>query len=215
MLIDDKENTPDPEHRLPNPKRRAKPTDASHQPPNPSTVLSPKSSNSQNLPNSPSRPLLTSPQKSYFPQPTSPLKPSITQQASPAKSAAPAAAATLANPAGAASKSTRGRTAKGRQAERNVQSTLGPNSRQKRGAVSQNEAAETRLASSSSNISITSSATTVVRKATKNTKSNARVEAPQTEKGTRGAKGMDRTDKVVTSRSEASVTGRRVLRSRG
>lgn len=85
----DKENTPDL-HSIPNPKKRPRP--------NPATILSPKSSNSNNLAHhSPVRPNLVSTQKpsSYLSRPTSPLKADVmtklAMSASPAKAAAIAA----------------------------------------------------------------------------------------------------------------------------
>lgn len=81
-LTADKENTPQAE--LPNPKKRTKTTATggasnramSRSKVQPSQVLSPKSSNSRTLPQSPIRPV-ASPSRAGFVRPASPLKPSI------------------------------------------------------------------------------------------------------------------------------------------
>lgn len=59
-----------------NQKKRLKPN-STRNAPNPSTVLSPKSANSRNLPQSPMRPTLGSPQRSHLSKLQSPLKPAV------------------------------------------------------------------------------------------------------------------------------------------
>ena len=87
------------EDPIPNPKKRTRTTrnaEARH-PPNPSTVLSPKSNNSRTLPQSPiRRPTWGSPQKHFHSRPASPLKP-VLSPAKPNVAAAAAATATLAS----------------------------------------------------------------------------------------------------------------------
>lgn len=209
MMIDDKENTPDPQHMLPNPKKRTKHKDPSRQAPNHHNVLSPKSSNSQNLSNASTRSHLTSPQKFYFSRPTSPLKPSIMHQLSPARSSGPAATANPVVLAAGTSKTTRAKTTKGRQAGLSNQAGTKAKARQPYPGESRSELPETRLASSSSNASMTSSATTIVRKTARSTKAAAKLDVSQVKKGTRGGKA------VATTRIEAPLAGRRVLRTRG
>ena len=86
---DDKENTPDPSLDMPAPKKRAKPAGPASRA-HPSTVLSPKSSNSRTLPRvSPAKPPGDQPAAS---RPASPLKPPLA--ASPAKGPSVVAAAT-------------------------------------------------------------------------------------------------------------------------
>ena len=211
MYTHDKENTPDPDQMPPNPKKRAKPTQHTRRPPNPSTVLSPKSSNSQNLQSNATRPQLPSPQKFYFSRPTSPLKPSTTQQISPAKSAAVAATANLADLIGGGPNITRSKSIKGRQAQR---PTKAFKETSKKGKVEpRSEELDTRVVSTSSNISMASSATTIIQKDAKSTRLATKAEAPRARKGNKGTKGIKAAEKPMTM-TEAPLAGRRVLRTR-
>ena len=220
MENEDKENTPDPAQSLPNPKKRPK-TAAnapSRQVTNPSTVLSPKSSNSRALAphRSPVRPQLGSPQKSFLSHPTSPLKPSITaptapKPASPAKAAAIAATTTMnappANTAQEKPRLTRTRGAAAAKATKQpataaLKTKTAPITRAKKGVELMTAAVvpnyQSRTVSAASN---TSTATTVV------TKQAAKPAAASKGKG-----------KAVTKKVpavEAPAQGRRVLRKRG
>ena len=209
----DKENTPEPGH-LPNPKKRTKTTaiSPSRQLTNPSTVLSPKSSNSRTLPQSPIRPALASPQKSYLSRPPSPLKPMSpskqlppSKQFSPAKSAAIAAISTLANTASEKPKATRGKAAAGKKATITAATAAKPAAtRAKRGVGASQAARGTRIASNSSDASTTSNATTVMRKGGKAPASAASAARK------RGV-GVSAAGKKV---AEAPAAGRRILRKR-
>ncbi|KAL8785442.1 MAG: hypothetical protein Q9213_003372 [Squamulea squamosa] len=216
---DDKENTPDPTIPLQS-KKRPKPTN--HHPSNPTAVLSPKSSNSRAMAphQSPIRPQLGSPQKSFLSHATSPLKPSITvpvvsKPTSPAKAAAIAATSmTNAAPVNNAHENLRATRTRGAAATKAtkkpaavaMKAKTAPITRAKRGAEPTQAAVapkdESRTVSAASN---SSTATTVVRKA-----------APKTAVASKG-KG-----KVVTKKGPAAKTaveppaqGRRVLRKRG
>ncbi|KAL9601382.1 MAG: hypothetical protein Q9219_002558 [cf. Caloplaca sp. 3 TL-2023] len=208
---DDKENTPDPTHPL-STKKRPKPN--STRPSHPSTVLSPKSSNPRQQ--SPIRPQLGSPQKSYFSHPTSPLKPSggfaAPKLTSPAKAAAvvatAAASSSLANTANEKPRATRARAGAATKMAKAptaaaVKVRTAPNTRAKRGVDAPNEAPkhELRTVSAASN---TSTGTTVVRKA-------GRAAAVG------GAVGVKAKGKKVAPAPavEPPPPGRRVLRKRG
>ncbi|KAL8855807.1 MAG: hypothetical protein Q9178_007571 [Gyalolechia marmorata] len=212
---DDKENTPDPTIPLQS-KKRPKPNT------NPSTVLSPKSSNSRTLAphQSPIRPQLGSPQKSFPPHATSPLKPSITvpiapKLASPAKAAAVAATsamnATSASNAPEKPRATRTRAAAATRATKPPASTATrtknpPITRAKRGAAPATAAvAQSRTVSAASN---SSTATTVVRKAA----AAKPVVASKAKGKTTVTKRVPAADKSAV---EAPAQGRRVLRKRG
>ncbi|KAL8678160.1 MAG: hypothetical protein Q9186_005451 [Xanthomendoza sp. 1 TL-2023] len=220
---DDKENTPDPTIPLQS-KKRPKPN--AHHPANPSTVLSPKSSNSRALAphQSPVRPQLGSPQKSYLSHPTSPLKPSVSvlvapKPASPAKAAAVAATGTLsAAPTNKAAEKLRATRTRGAAATKTTKAVAAapkakaPITRAKRGAEPAPAAPEpkdeSRTVSAASN---TSNATTVVTKP---------VARPAAKGGAVAAKGRGKAvgKKAAAadkSAIEAPAQGRRVLRKRG
>ncbi|KAL8655851.1 MAG: hypothetical protein Q9226_002880 [Calogaya cf. arnoldii] len=214
---DDKENTPDPTIPLQSKKR---PRPNNHHPSNPAAVLSPKSSNSRTLPphQSPNRPQLGSPQKSFLSHATSPLKPSITlpvapKLASPAKAAAVAATSTTnAAPVNNAPENPRATRTRGAATTRATKQPAAaaskiktaPITRAKRGAeptpavVASRD--ESRTVSAASN---TSTATTLV------TKPAAKPTVASKGKG----KGKGATKKVLAV--EAPAQGRRVLRKRG
>lgn len=200
----DKENVQDHDQRIPNPKKRTK-AGTSRQAPNPSTVLSPKSANSRTLPQSPIRPTLGSPQKSYISRPVSPLKPpSPVKMASPAKVAAAAATATLAGMLSEKAKPGRPKAVAGRKAP-NPTTTKAGSTRAKRGAGNDvHEPEDVRKASNTSNISNFSTATTVV-KPGKKAVANA---------GKKGDVGVRAVGKKVTAGTEGPPAGRRVLRKR-
>ncbi|KAL8916318.1 MAG: hypothetical protein Q9208_008585 [Pyrenodesmia sp. 3 TL-2023] len=211
---DDKENTPDPTHPL-STKKRAKPN-ITH----PSAVLSPKSSNPVNQ--SPTRPQLGSPQKSYQSHHTSPLKPSAAfappKITSPAKAAAVVAtnAATSATIASEKPRTTRTRAAAAKTAKAPTMATgskskAAPVTRAKRGADTPIEVVrnESRTVSAASN---TSTGTTVVRKVGKAVGTGTAAAAKGKGKGkVGGKKGAAPATAVV----EAPAQGRRVLRKRG
>ncbi|KAL8730656.1 MAG: hypothetical protein Q9166_003969 [cf. Caloplaca sp. 2 TL-2023] len=219
---DDKENTPDPTIPLQS-KKRPKPN--AHHPASPSAVLSPKSSNSRALPphESPVRPHLGSPQKSFLSHPTSPLKPSITlpvasKPASPAKAAAIAATATKntasSNTGNEKPRATRTRGAAAGKTTKSAanKTKTAPITRTKRGAERTTAAAApkdvSRTVSAASN---TSNATTLVTRP---------VVKPVAKGGAATAKGRG---KAVAKKApvadkpavEAPAQGRRVLRKRG
>ncbi|KAL8905207.1 MAG: hypothetical protein Q9171_006764 [Xanthocarpia ochracea] len=215
---DDKENTPDPTIPLQS-KKRPKPN--THHPSNPSTVLSPKSSNSRTLAphQSPIRPQLGSPQKSFPPHATSPLKPSIMvpiapKPASPAKAAAVAAISAMNAPSATNApekpRVTRTRAAAATRATKppaaTATKTKNPHiTRTKRGAEPTTAAAaQSRTVSAASN---SSTATTVVRKA-----AAAKPVVASKAKGKTVAKRVPAADKSAV---EAPAQGRRVLRKRG
>jgi len=210
MIAADKENTPDATQPFPNPQKRTKTTAAvqSRQVTNPSCVLSPKSSNSRTLPQSPIRPALDSRQKPHLLRPTSPLKPaSPIKVASPAKTAVLAATTTLAHIVGEKPKSGRTVAATGRKASKPAIEPKTSAVRPKRGAPTGPTATETRTVSSSSNTSATSTGTTVVK---------SKAKAPPAAKApTRKGVGVSAAGKKVASaKAEAPAAGRRVLRTR-
>ncbi len=210
----DKENAPDPIQPIPNPKKRAKATAtaSSRQPPSQSTVLSPKSSNSRTFPQSPIRPALGSPQKSYLSRPASPLKPAL--PISPAKSAAIAATANLASMVNEKSKTTRSKGATGRKTTNPPANTAAKPavSRPKRGAANTQApaVADIRCASSSSSTSNTSTGTTVVKKGAR-APTNASVSAATKKKNVNVSVAAKK--KVIVG-TDGPAAGRRVLRSR-
>jgi len=199
----DKENTSVPVHDIPNPKKRTKVAKwPSRQVTNPSTVLSPKSANSRTLPQSPVRPALCSPRKSYLSHPASPLKHlSPVKIASPAK--AVAATANLASMVGERPKVGRSKAGTTRKAS-NPATTRSANPRTKRSAGHAHEPEDVRKVSNTSNLSSASVGTTIVNIANKaptaaSKKKNLGVRAV----GKRNAAG-----------AEAPASGRRVLRKR-
>ena len=200
----DKENSDEPAHPIPNPKRRLKANAAqSRQVTNPSTVLSPKSANSRTLPQSPIRPGLGSPQKSYLSHPASPLKPySPVKAASPAKAAAAVATAALASMLNEKPNVGRPKTATGPKATTTKKAKV-QGARTRRGAENVQEPEDTRKVSNSSNTSSTSTGTTIVKNARK---------APAGVK--KNDIGVRATGKKVAVATEGPATGRRVLRKR-
>ncbi|KAL9047265.1 MAG: hypothetical protein Q9214_000118 [Letrouitia sp. 1 TL-2023] len=211
----DKENTPDP-HSIPNPKKRPRP--------NPATILSPKSSNSNNLAHhSPVRPNLASMQKpsSNFSCPTSPLKADVmtklAMSAPPAKAAA--IAATWANsaidPPKTGTVRTRGAAATKKTTVAKSKARGPAAARAKKGvnkpapAPAPAMANETRTVSAASN---TSTGTTVVKtvgKAAGGGKTRGKKENET--KAPRRAPGKKA---VAASEASAPAPGRRVLRKR-
>ena len=208
---DDKENTPDPTAPLSHKKR---PKHNNVHASNPSAVLSPKSSNIAHQ--SPTRPQLGSPQKSYLSHPTSPLKLSAKFEAmntaSPAK-----AAAMVATAAGSGSSTTNTNTerpratrtrgaaaAKGTKtaATTKAKASTAAVTRAKRGAEPAKEEGS-RTVSAASNAS---NATTVVRKAPVTTAAKGKAKA---------AVGRKAVPAAAASKVEEPAQGRRVLRKRG
>ncbi|MCJ1280923.1 hypothetical protein MMC26_000241 [Xylographa opegraphella] len=221
----DKENAIDMDQPIPNPKKRSKTaaTAPSRQVTNPSSVLSPKSSNSRTLPHSPIRPPFGSPQKSCLSHPVSPLKPispsktlspsktaSATKTASPAKAAAVAATATLANLVGEKLAPGRAEVKGRRKPSKPVLESTTTKTRPRRGAA-KIIVAESRTASSSSNYSGASTGTTVVKA---NTKANKKA-PPVPKAGVKKGVGVSAAGKkVAAAKVEAPAAGRRVLRKR-
>lgn len=202
----DKENNADSMEAIPNPKKRAKMTTTakSRQATNPSTVLSPKSANSRTLPQSPIRPELKSPQKTYFAHPTSPLKPiSPIKMASPAKAAAAAATANLASMVNEKAKPGRPKAAAARKASNPTTAKAAPG-RPKRGADVAKEPEDVRKASNQSNISSISTGTTIVKNARKATTAAAK----------KNDIGVRAVGKKVAAGAAMPPPGRRVLRKR-
>ncbi|KAI4267901.1 MAG: hypothetical protein L6R35_006811 [Caloplaca aegaea] len=221
---DDKENTPDPTHPL-STKKRPKPNTAHPSNRSAAAILSPKSSNARSNQQSPMRPHLGSPQKSYLSHPTSPLKPSsglapaAPKPASPAKAAAIVATTTAASASAANDKPRATRTraaaaaAAGKPAKAPTAAALKAKpafiTRAKRGAEPPTEVGS-RTVSAASN---TSTGTTVVRKmgrgaaAAGGAKPKAKAKEGAAEKGV-GKKGS-------AAAVEAPPQGRRVLRKRG
>ena len=208
MTGEDKENAPERDHLIPNPKKRTKATGAvpSRQVTNPSTVLSPKSSNSRTIPQSPVRLPFGSPQKSYISRPISPLKPvSPFKATSPAKAAAMAASSTLVNLVAEKLKPGRPAANTSRKASKPVVEQRGPTTRAKRCVANAQIIAQNRTVSSSSNVSGVSTGTTVFKAKP--------VPAAKTavKKGVAiSAAGK----KVAAATADVSTTGRRVLRKR-
>ncbi|MCJ1474317.1 hypothetical protein MMC13_002975 [Lambiella insularis] len=211
MISVDKENESEVDHPIPNPKKRAKTaaTSPSRQFTNPASVLSPKSSNSRTLPHSPIRPPFGSPQKPYLSRPASPLKPVCPSKVtSPAKAAALAATSTLANLVGEKLKPVRAAAAATlRKASKSVVEPKAPSARPKRGATHALAVADSRAVSSSSNVSGTSTGTTVVKLAAK--------APPATKAGGKKGVGISTAGKkVAAAKAEVPPAGRRVLRKR-
>ena len=204
---DNKENALDVDQPIPNPKKRTRTAVAapSRQVTNPSTVLSPKSSNSRTLPHSPSRQPFGSPQKPYLSRPVSPLKPiSPCKATSPAKAAALAATTTLASLVSEKQKPGRGTNT--RKASKPAAEPRTTNTRSRRGATNV-IVAESRTASSSSNYSGISTSTTVVKV---NTKAQ-----PGPKASIRKGVGVSAAGKkVAAAKIEAPAAGKRVLRKR-
>ncbi|KAL8942762.1 MAG: hypothetical protein Q9211_001263 [Gyalolechia sp. 1 TL-2023] len=222
---DDKENTPDPTHPLSakkHPKHNTYPS-------NPSTVLSPKSSNPRNK--SPVRSQLGSPQKSYPSHPASPLKPSggfsALKPEPPAKAAAVAATAAASAVNATTDKPRATRTRAAAAASKPARAPIAaapktraaPNTRAKRGAENSVEVPkhELRTVSAASN---TSTGTTVVRKNGKGAGTGgvagAKVKGKEASekfgKGV-GKKGVTAAAPPATVKGQSQ--GRRVLRKRG
>ena len=203
----DKENNTQSVEAIPNPKKRTKMTTTakSRQATNPSAVLSPKSANSRTLPQSPIRPELKSPQKSYFAHPTSPLKLiSPIKLASPVKSATAAATATLASMVNDKAKLGRPKVAAGGKAS-NPTITKAAVGRSKRGVDVAKEADDVRKVSNQSSMSTISTGTTIVKNARK---------AP-TAAAKKNDVGVRAVGKKVAADTEMPPPGRRVLRKRG
>ena len=204
MLGNDKENMPEDNEPLANPKKRvkatAKPTTTTKAPSrqitNPQAVLSPKSSNQCNLPTS----ILRSPHKSMLPRPESPLKkaPHILMS-SPTKAAAivleTAPKPIIAVPA-EKPKAVRGTAAK--RLVKQVNDVKAALARPKRGAGATSQAKNRTV----SNSTTTSTGTTIM----KSTKKPVTKAAPK--KPAAPAK------KALAVKAEAPATGGRVLRKR-
>lgn len=202
----DKENNTQSMEAIPNPKKRIKTTVAakSRQATNPSTVLSPKSANSRTLPQSPIRPELKSPTKSYFAHPTSPLKPvSPIKLASPAKAAAAVATANLASMVNEKAKPGRPKAGAGRKAADST-TTKAAVGRPKRGVDGAKEPDDARKASNQSSISSISTGTTIV----KNARKGPTAAAKKDDVGVRAV------GKKVAGGTGMPPPGRRVLRKR-
>ena len=206
MEFADKENASELAHGIPSPKKRSKVTKCpSPQVTNPSTVLSPKSANSRTLPQSPVRPVIGSPQKSYLSHPASPLKPlSPVKQASPAKIAAVAASANLAFMIAEKPKVGRPKGIAVQKAPNRVATAQGRTMRAKRGPIPAQESEDVRKVSNSSNMSSASNATMIVKNGKK----------PPATGGRKNAVGIQATGKKVASSADGPPTGRRVLRKR-
>ncbi|MCJ1295398.1 hypothetical protein MMC34_006960 [Xylographa carneopallida] len=215
----DKENAIDIDQPIPNPKKRNQTaaTVPSRQVTNPSSVLSPKSSNSRTLPYSPIRPPFGSLQKPYLSQPLSPLKPfspskvtSPSKTGSPAKAATAAATTILSNLIGEKLKPGREDVKARRKALKPMAESTATITRPRRGAANI-IVAESRTASSSSNYSGTSTGTTVVKANTKGTR-----KAPSGPKaGVKKGVGISAAGKkVAAAKIELTAPGRRVLRKR-
>lgn len=207
----DKENVVKTIDALPNPKKRIKVTAGvgTRQATNPSAVLSPKSSNSRTLPQSPIRPVLGSPQKSYVSRPASPLKSMALKSASPAKAAAITATASLTSMINEKAKSTRAKANTGRKAT-NPSATVKPAAtRPKRVVV--HVPVESRSVSNNSNASNVSTGTTIMKKGGKSTTTGNTTTAKKKNPnaGTRAAV------KKAPATVEAPPAERRVLRKRG
>ncbi len=210
-----KENASDPNHLLPNPKKRKKVTagEASHQAPNPSTVLSPKSSNSRTLPQSPLRSILDPPQKGNIPHAASPLKTMLPpKMAVVAKSAAVAATQNAVSVVVANTKTTRaktstlGRKASNPQAPKPASKPVA--TRPKRGV--NNVPTEIRSVSNTSNTSGTSTGTTIMKKRGKAAGSSV----PSVNKNKVVKTSARPVAKKTATPVEAPPPGRRVLRKR-
>ncbi|KAL9613869.1 MAG: hypothetical protein Q9167_001606 [Letrouitia subvulpina] len=211
----DKENSPDP-HSIPNPKKRPKP--------NPATILSPKSSNSNNLAlHSPIRPNLSSTQKpsSYFSRPTSPLKADVMTKlaisVSPAKAAAIAAtsAGSAVGPPKTGAVRTRGAATTKKRTVSKSKARAPAAARVKKGVdepaptPAPAAASETRTVSAASN---TSTGTTVVKKVGK--ASGGVKTRGKKESETKAPKKAPEKKAVAASEASAPAPGRRVLRKR-
>lgn len=209
-----KENASDPSHLLPNPKKRAKVTTgrASRQAPNPSTVLSPKSSNSRTLPQSPAH-SIHDPHKTTLSRPTSPLKPMMPPKlVAPVKSTALAATLNAVSVVISKTKPTRakmstiGRKASNSQAPKPTSKPVA--TRPKRGA--NNVPTEVRSVSNTSNASATSTGTTITRKGGR----MATTSVPPVNKNAVLKTSARSTAKKVATAVEGPAPGRRVLRKR-
>ena len=181
------------EDPIANPKKRTKvaANAATRQPPNPSTVLSPKSANSRTLPQSPLRPNLGSPQKSYNSHLTSPLKPI----------AVPVKAATVALAGVATEKAKPGRPKSAASKSAARRAAAAKNKREGEKAA---DSEGLRTVSSISNSSALSNGTTIVKNA-----KNAPVATAAQKKG-----GVKAAGKKIAGVVDAPPVGRRVLRKR-
>ena len=211
MIATDKENAPDATHAIPNPKKRTKTTAAipSRQVTNPSCVLSPKSSNSRTLPQSPIRSAYNSPQKSLLSRPIAPSRPlSPIKIASPVKAAAATATGALADLVGEKIKVGRVPAGPRRKASKPVMEPRMAATRTRRGGATESAATGIRTVSSSSNTSGTSTGTTVV-------KTTLKPLAASRAAAKKGVGVSAAGKKVVAGKPETLVTGQRVLRKRG
>ncbi|MCJ1263122.1 hypothetical protein MMC22_002992 [Lobaria immixta] len=207
----DKENAISHVESLPNPKKRTKAAVGARtrQATNPSTVLSPKSSNSRTLPRSPTRPL-GSPQKPYISHPASPLKPMPPfKSASPAKAATITATANLTNMTNDKVKPTRAKANTGRKATNPPVTVKPAATRTKCGIV--NAPIESRSVSNSSNASNTSAGTTIMKKGGK---LNTAVTTVASKKKNLNMGVRAAGKKIATTSVEAPPAERRVLRKR-
>ncbi|KAL9124704.1 MAG: hypothetical protein Q9217_005988 [Psora testacea] len=187
-----KENIAIHEDLIANPKKRTKVAQnaATRQPPNPSTVLSPKSANSRTLPQSPVRPTLGSPQKSFNSHPASPLKPMVL----PAK----IATASLTSMVTEKAKPGRPKAGAGKTAAKRAAA-----SRKKPEAERKVDSEGLRTVSSTSNSSAMSTGTTIVKNVKKGPSTTAK----------KGMGGKAAGKKVPVA-PDAPAAGRRVLRKR-
>lgn len=209
-----KENASDTSH-LPNPKKRTKVAAgrASRQAPNPSTVLSPKSSNSRTLAQSPIRDIYDPLEKANISRPISPLKPVMPPKLiAPAKSAALAATLNAVSVVIGKTKSTRSKAGTlGRKASnpQPPKPTSKPVVLRPRRGVNYGPT-ELRSVSNTSNTSSNSTGTTIMRKGGRTTATSA---APASK--SKAVKTSIRPIvKKVTPAVEGPPPGRRVLRKR-
>lgn len=161
MEISDKENAIDHIETLPNSKKRTKVAahDGVRKATNPSTILSPKSSNSRTLPQPSTGPL---PQKPYLSYPTSPLKPPPIKVAIPSKASAIKVGENTTNRTSDKARSTRAKVNTGRKATNLSVIAKSAAKKPKRGGmVGDIPSVEARSVSNSSSASNTSSGTVV------------------------------------------------------
>lgn len=210
MEILDKENVPDPAQTIPNPKKRTKAIAGAttQKALNQSTILSPKSSNSRTLPQSPIRPPTGSPQKPFAPSSASPLKPIVIIKAAlPAKTTA----ATSTNPASAVSekaKTTRAKAATTRKASNLSTKPKPVVGRPKYGVDS--APIQSRSVSNTSQASNASTGTTIMKRGAKSTT----LTTAAVNKKKNFNSGAQAAAKKAPAATEAPPAGRRVLRKR-
>lgn len=209
----DKENAISHVESLPNPKKRTKVAAGAgtRQATNPSTVLSPKSSNSRTLPQSPIRPL-GSGKKSYIAHPASPLKPMLPfKSAPPGKATAISATANLASMTNDKAKPTRAKANTGRKAT-NPSATAKPDATlPRRGILILKVPIESRSVSNSSNATNSSTGTTIMKKGGK---LNRAVTTVASKKKNLNVGGRAAGKKGAAAAVEAPPAERRVLRKR-